>query len=79
MFLILYNILAFADISQHATEHTIFLFPVALSVIFGSRLILNLRESYYESYNQDFSFHIEDMELSIIYRPFTSPAQDVNR
>ncbi|KAF8176792.1 hypothetical protein BJ912DRAFT_930607 [Pholiota molesta] len=65
--------------SDQPQQHTIFLFPVALSVIFGSRLILNLRESYYESYNQDFSFHIEDMELSIIYRPFTSPAQDVNR
>ncbi|KAF8193781.1 hypothetical protein BJ912DRAFT_960471 [Pholiota molesta] len=39
--------------------HISSLFPVVLSIIFGSRLILNLQESYYESYGSEFSIQID--------------------
>ncbi|KAF8171657.1 hypothetical protein BJ912DRAFT_118216 [Pholiota molesta] len=44
---------------RHAVAHASFILPVVASVIFGSRLILNLRESYYESYDQEFSIRVD--------------------
>ncbi|KAF8175997.1 hypothetical protein BJ912DRAFT_930824 [Pholiota molesta] len=44
---------------RHAVAHASFNLPVVSSVIFGSRLILNLRESYYESYDQEFSIRVD--------------------
>ncbi|KAF9484833.1 hypothetical protein BDN70DRAFT_872091 [Pholiota conissans] len=46
-----------------ATLHTTFLFPVVLSGLIGSRLILNLRESYYEPYEQEFNLRIETLTM----------------
>jgi signal transduction histidine kinase len=43
---------------KHVVAHASFILPVVSSVIFGSRLILNLRESYYESYDQEFSIRV---------------------
>ncbi|KAF8193782.1 hypothetical protein BJ912DRAFT_231297 [Pholiota molesta] len=39
--------------------HIASIFPIVLSIIFGSRLILNLRESYHESYNSGFDIQID--------------------
>ncbi|KAF9472994.1 hypothetical protein BDN70DRAFT_997880 [Pholiota conissans] len=45
------------------TAHAISLLPVILSGLLGSRLILNLRESYYEPYRQEFSLRIETLTM----------------
>ncbi|KAF8175999.1 hypothetical protein BJ912DRAFT_930827 [Pholiota molesta] len=56
---------------KHVVAHASFILPVVSSVIFGSRLILNLRESYYESYDQEFSIRVvtsmdpEDNRISL--------------
>ncbi|KAF8193783.1 hypothetical protein BJ912DRAFT_924446 [Pholiota molesta] len=44
---------------RQVIAHIASLFPSVLSVILGSRLILNLREAYYESYDSEFSIHID--------------------
>ncbi|KAF9472990.1 hypothetical protein BDN70DRAFT_937763 [Pholiota conissans] len=44
---------------RHTTIHITFLLPVILSGLFGSRLILNLRESCSEPYEQEFNFRID--------------------
>ncbi|KAF8171656.1 hypothetical protein BJ912DRAFT_118317 [Pholiota molesta] len=46
---------------RHDIVHITLLFPVILSAIFGSRLILNLRESYYEPYDQEFSIRVDTL------------------
>ncbi|KAF9471152.1 hypothetical protein BDN70DRAFT_998718 [Pholiota conissans] len=45
------------------TMHATFLLPAVLSGLLGPRLILNLRESYYESYKQEFSLRIETFTM----------------
>ncbi|KAF9472988.1 hypothetical protein BDN70DRAFT_886333 [Pholiota conissans] len=45
------------------TAHAISLSPVVLSGLLGSRLILNLRESYYEPYEQEFNLRIETLTM----------------
>ncbi|KAF9476980.1 hypothetical protein BDN70DRAFT_881692 [Pholiota conissans] len=46
-----------------ATLHTTFLLPALLSGLIGSRLILNLRESYYEPYEQEFNLRIKTLTM----------------
>ncbi|KAF9470252.1 hypothetical protein BDN70DRAFT_998992 [Pholiota conissans] len=46
-----------------ATMHATFLLPAVLSGLLGPRLILNLRESYYEPYEQELNFRIETLTM----------------
>ncbi|KAF9472844.1 hypothetical protein BDN70DRAFT_886525 [Pholiota conissans] len=46
-----------------AMSHITFLLPATLSGLLGSRLILNLRESYYEPYEQEFNVQIENLTM----------------
>ncbi|KAF9472993.1 hypothetical protein BDN70DRAFT_937765 [Pholiota conissans] len=45
------------------TAHAIFLLPVVLSGLLGSRLILNLRESFYEPCEQEFDLRIDTLTI----------------
>ncbi|KAF9471435.1 hypothetical protein BDN70DRAFT_888184 [Pholiota conissans] len=45
------------------TIHTTVLLPVVLSGLLGPRLILNLRESFYEPYEQELNFRIETLTM----------------
>ncbi|KAF9472344.1 hypothetical protein BDN70DRAFT_887083 [Pholiota conissans] len=47
-----------------AISHITFLLPSTLSGVLGSRLILNLRESYYEPYEQEFNLRIENLTMT---------------
>ncbi|KAF9480701.1 hypothetical protein BDN70DRAFT_992504 [Pholiota conissans] len=57
------NLVLFYLSLRPTTSHTIFLLPATLSGIFGSRLILNLGESYYEPYEQEFNFRIKTLTM----------------
>ncbi|KAF9472999.1 hypothetical protein BDN70DRAFT_886351 [Pholiota conissans] len=43
--------------------HTTFLLPAVLSGLLGPRLILNLRDSYYEPYEQELNLRIETLTM----------------
>ncbi|KAF9472342.1 hypothetical protein BDN70DRAFT_998214 [Pholiota conissans] len=47
-----------------AISHITFLLPSTLSGVLGSRLIFNLRESYYEPYEQEFNLRIENLMMT---------------
>ncbi|KAF9472348.1 hypothetical protein BDN70DRAFT_998218 [Pholiota conissans] len=60
------NLVSFSLVStglKPVTIHTTFLLPAVLSGLLGSRLILNLRESYYEPYHQEFNHRIETLTM----------------
>ncbi|KAF9472347.1 hypothetical protein BDN70DRAFT_887088 [Pholiota conissans] len=60
------NLVSFYMLStglRPTTAHTTFILPATLSGLLGSRLILNLGDSYYEPYEQEFNVRIDTLTM----------------